>query len=219
MYASENPNSWWAICTMFAVLFQAGLYLSVMHCAFHITSFLQLVLDRWTADFDKSRDCIGGADSWNSVQALMRRVADAIETCFLAVQTSALIALICCAARLLDIIMSRSGGDMRESWILVLLVVPPVTMAVCALVWFAKASAVTEQSVRVPPVVNSLLARPRTQVSCEHQMFVSFIKNSETGFYVSGGRLSATVFMNYCYLIGAVICALCSAALNVYQKQ
>jgi len=218
-HASGSPNSLRKICTDFAVLFQAGSHLGMMHCAFHVTSFLQLMLDGWTVDFNKRRDCIQGADAWNSVQALMRRVADAIQTCFLALQTSALITLICCAARIVDIIVNKAGDDMRAFGILVLLDIPSIIMAVCALAWFAKASAVTEQSVRIPPVVNSLLLRPQTQIACEDQMFVNFIKNSDAGFYVSGSRLTATVFMNYCYLCGAVICALFSAALNMYQQQ
>jgi len=216
---SETTNSLHAICTAFALLFQAGIYLSVMHCAFHITSFLHLMLNRWTADFNYRRDYIRGADSWNSVQALMRRVAEAMQSCFLAVQTAALVALLSCAARILHVIKDKKDADAKASSIWMLLVAGILMLAVCALAWFATASAVTEQSGRVPPVVNSLLVAHKNQISCEHQMFVSFIKNSETGFYVGGGRLNATVFMNYCYLCAAVICALFSTALNMYQQQ
>jgi len=148
----------------------------------------------------------------------MRRVAEAVQTWFLAVQTSALIAFICCATRVLDIIMTKSGNEMRAAWSSALLELPTLVMAACALMWFAKASGVTEQSVRVAPVVNSLLVKPKAAITVEHQVFVSFVKNSDAGFYVAGGQLNATVFMNYCYLCGAVICGLFSAALNVYQK-
>jgi len=218
MNASQNPFSLHAVGTAFALLFQAGIYLSVLHCAFHTTSFLQLMLDRWTVDFNRSANLIIGADSWNSVQALMRRVADSIQICFLAVQTSALVAIMSCAARVLQVITNKQDVDVGASSVVVLLDFPIFIMAVCALVWFAKASAVTEQSGRVPPVVNSLLLTPNTQVSSDHHVFVGFIKNSETGFYVGGSRVNATVFMNYCYLCGAVICALFSSALNRYSQ-
>jgi len=213
-----DHNPWHAICTAFVVPFVAGSYLALIHSAIHATSFLQLMLDQWTVDFNKSLDCNSSAEAWNSLQALMRRVAEAIQTWFLAVQTSALIAFICCATRILDIIMTKSGNEMRAAWSSALLELPTLVMAACALMWFAKASGVTEQSVRVAPVVNSLLVKPKAAITVEHQVFVSFVKNSDAGFYVAGSQLNATVFMNYCYLCGAVICGLFSAALNVYQK-
>jgi len=217
-YAAIYDNPVYTICTAFVVPFVAGSYLALMHSAFHVTSFLQLILDQWTVDFNKDHDCTRGAEAWNSLQALMRRVAEAIQTCFLAVQTSALIAFICCAARVLAIIMTKPGNEMRAAWSSALLELPTLVMAACALMWFAKASGVTEQSVRVPPVVNSLLVEPRASITPEHHVFVSFVKNSDAGFYVAGSQLNATVFMNYCYLCGAVICGLFSAALNVNQK-
>lgn len=139
---------------------------------------------------------------------------------FFAVQTSALIAIICCVARVLDIVMAGPGGEEQTWWVFCLLeFLPTLIMVVCALAWFAKATAVTEQSIRIPPVVNSLLVEPNKLITSEHQLFVSFIKNSDTGFYWKGCRLDATVFINYCYLVGAMICALFTTAFKFAQTQ
>jgi len=177
------------------------------------------MVDRWTGRFNKSLNCTDGAASWNTVQALMRQVAQGVQSSFLAIQTSALITLLCCAGRVLDIIMTKSGEEMQSACMMALLELPTMIMAFCAFILFAKAAAVTEKSVQIPNVVNSLLIKPRLPISVEDQAFVSFIHNSCAGVYIKGSRLNATVLMNYSYLCGAVICGLFTTALSMYQQK
>jgi len=215
MYMSGDSILLYERCVLLVVILQAGLYFAALHCAFHMTGFLELILDEWTVRFNKTHDCVNGAESWNVIEALMQRVARSIETTFLAVQAYALIAMICCVARVLDIITAKPSDDTQTWWMLTLLeLLPTGITAGCALALFAKATAITEQGFRVPPVVNSLLVRPKTAITSEHQRFVNFLKNSKVGCYWKGCRLDATVFVNYCYLCGAVICALFTTALK-----
>jgi len=217
MYASEDTFSCHALFAVLAGLLQSGSYLAFIHCDFHAMVFLQIMVDRWTGRFNKSLNCTDGARSWNTVQALMRHVAQGVESSFLAVQTSALIILLCCAGRVLDIIMTKSGEAMRLSCMLAFLEVPTLVMAFCALILFGKATAITEKSVQIPNVVNSLLVKPCMPISVDDQAFVSFIQNSCAGVYIKGSRLNATVLMNYSYLCGAVICGLFTTALSMHQ--
>jgi len=220
MFTLRGPTLSYQLCLSSAVIFQAGSYFATLHCAFHVTNFLELIMDDWTVDFHRNLYCVRSAGAWDRIQALLRRVARSVEMIFFAVQTSALIAIISCVARVFDIVMAGPGIEEQTWWVFCLLeFLPTLIMVVCALAWFAKATAVTEQSIRIPPVVNSLLVEPNKLITSEHQLFVSFIKNSDTGFYWKGCRLDATVFINYCYLVGAVICALFTTALKFAQKQ
>jgi len=219
MFTSGDSILAYQLCVSSAVIFQAGSFFAILHCALHVTTFLELMVDGWTVEFYKNLNCVHSADAWNTIQALMRRVASSIETIFLAVQASALIVFMCCFARVLDIVTAKSGDGTQRWWTLAFLeLLPTLIMAVCPLACFARATAVTERGVRVPSVVNSLLVKPNTLISSEHQSFVSFIKNSDIGFYWKDSRLDTTVFMNYCYLCGAVISALFTTALKFNQK-
>jgi len=219
MFTSEDPILSCQFWVPSVIIFQAGSYFAMLHCAFHVTSFLELMLDDWTVDFHKYLDCVHGAVAWDKIQALMQRVAGSVEMIFFVVQTSALISIICCVARVLDIFMVDPGGD-QQTWRMVALLefLPTLIMVVCALAWFAKATAITEKGLRIPPVVNSLMVEPNTPITSKHQFFVGFIKNSDIGFYWKGSRLDATVFINYCYICGAVICAVFTTALKFAPK-
>lgn len=178
------------------------------------------MLDDWTVRFNTTLDSVKSADAWNRIQHLLRQVARSSETIFFAMQTSALIAILCCAARVLDTVMAKAGDDIQKWWTITLLELPPILLsAICALAWFVKATAITEQGARVPSLVNSLLVKPHTPIALDHQLLVGFIKNSDVGYYWKGSRLNTTVFINYCYLWGVVICGLFTTALKFNQQQ
>jgi len=218
MYASEEIFSWHALSTALASLLQSGSYLAFIHRDCHLMNFLRLMVDDWAARFNQSLDCDVAADSWNTAYTTMRQVARFVETSFLAAQTSSLVAVLCCTGRVLNI-MAQSGEAMQRSWMLALLELPTLMMAVCALVVFAKATDVTEKSMQIPALVNSLLSRRHSPYSHKSQAFVSFIHNSYAGVYIKGGRLNATVLMNYLYLCSAVICVLVTTAMSMNQPR
>jgi len=215
----DGTSSWLSVCIALVSWLQAGFYLAIIHFAFQLVLFLQLMLDGFSVKFYTSLDMTTGAASWNIVQSILRRVSTTIETSFLAVQTSAFVAFLCITAQMLRIIMTQTGDELYKSWTCTLLDIPTLIMALSALVLFADAAAVSEKCTRVPPVVNSLLVDPGSAVTSRHHSFVSFISNSDAGFYVKGNRLNSMVLMNYCYLCGAIICGIFTTALSMSRSK
>jgi len=78
---------------------------------------------------------------------------------------------------------------------------------------------VTETSMEIPAVVNSLLVKRHFSVSPKDRAFVSFLHYSCAGVYVKGGRLNSTVLMNYLYLCSAVICVLITTGLSLQRQR
>jgi len=218
IYVSEETFSWHTVCTTLAGFLQSGLYLALIHCDCHIITFLRLMVDAWAHRFQNTLNRTECAESWNIAQATMRQVTKCIETSFLAVQASSLITLLCCAGRVLDI-TAKSGEAMRSSLMLALLELPTLIMAFCALVLFAKAAVVTEKSMQIPAMVNSLLLQPGSPISLEGQAFVSFLKNGQAGVYIKGSQLNAITLMNYLYLCSGVIYVVVTNGLSMNQPR
>jgi len=154
------------------------------------------------------------------VQAILHNLSSRVDTCFLAVQTSAALVFLSYAARVLDSIIAKSGGQLLHQWAVMALDFPNLMIALSALQVFIKAACVTETCIRVPPMMNSVKVEEeeKTAINYERQYLVTYIIHSQAGFRVKGSRIDATMLMNYCYICGAIACGLFTTGLSMSRK-
>jgi len=219
LFISETSMTSFDVCRCFVGICQSGLFLVIVHSVCHALTFLELMLDAYTTEFHDRDAWARAVKAWNVVQALLHNLSRRVDSCFLAVQTSATIAFLCYAARILDSIITKSTGKHMDQFMLAVLELPSLMMVLGAFVLFVKAAGVTEACVRVPPVMNSVGVDVDNPINHDRQYLVSFISNSHAGFRIKGNRVDATLLMNYCYLCGAVVCGLFTTGLSMSRKQ
>jgi len=157
-----------------------------------------------------------GIDSWNTLVSLIQSVSVVIGSCFLAVQTSGAIALLCYAARVLKLVIAvRSSGLTFQHMIVLLDVSSLILLAAGPFAHLVKAANVTSSCSRVPQIVNSSHVTLANAVNFERQHLVSFMANSKAGFSINGTQLNANFLMNYCYIGGAIVCGIFTTGLSV----
>jgi len=123
----------------------------------------------------------------------MQSVSTVIGSCFLAVLTSGAIALLCYAARVLDMVVTVRNSRMTFQHIMVLLDASSLLLVAAGpFAVLVKASTVTELCSRVPQMTNSSHVSLSNAVDYERQHLVSFIANSKAGFSVKGTQFNAT---------------------------
>jgi len=82
-----------------------------------------------------------------------------------------------------------------------------------------KAAAVTEQCSKVPPIVNSQVLKPGLHMDNERQYLVTYIRNSDAGFYIKGIRLTASMIIKGCYLFSAILATLGTTVLRTSRSK
>jgi len=212
-YLSEDTNASHSICRCLFISLQAGMFLALVHSVSFTLIFLDLMLDAYSRELHQHLDWARGVCSWNKVQAMLHCEAAQMASCFLALQTSAALAFLCYSARMKEAILKASGVGAAA-----LFEAPALVIALSAFLLLLKAGSITEICTRMPPVTNSIEVTADNAVNYERQYLVNFIKNSEAGFYVKGTRLTAFLVLNYCYILGAIICALFTTGQSLPQK-
>lgn len=198
----------------------SGLLAAVAFCQMHVQAGLELMLDCFCIGFYANPHCPMGVRAWNVLQAILRLAAGTVDSCFLAVQTSALAALLAVGVRVLDRSAARaadgSGDISREeaASTQVLECLPAVFLSLYALAVFVKAAAVTEKCCRVPSLVNSLDNATGDDLDHSRQYIVQYIKHSDAGFYVKGVRLTAYMVIKLSYVCGAIAFGLVTTFLS-----
>jgi len=204
--------------TLLAHIFQVGLYLALVHSMYQMVIFIKLSLDAYMVSFYEHSKFSEGILSWNILMALIHDVSTKIDSCFLAVQTSAVVAFLCCAARVLDMVLSAPKDLSNLQLVLVCFDISSLAMVIVGtFMLLAKSVSITETCALLPQVVNSLQV-PETPVNYDRESMVSFIINSQPGFRVKGTQLNATFLLNYCYLCGAIVCGIFTTGLSLSQK-
>jgi len=152
--------------------------------------------------------------------AMLRRVAAAVENCFLATQTAVIFAVLCLAGRLvtMTITMTTDSADVDNVATTIRFYVPVLVSAFATVVLFAKAASVTEKCSKLPSLVNSVVLEEDKHIDHERQYLVSYIMHSDAGFYVKGSRFTAAMLAKFCYLLGTIICGLGTTVLTVARK-
>jgi len=200
-----------------------GLLLAILHCLWQVVAFLELMVDSYCIEFFACLDCHWGVSTWNGLQALLRRVAEKVENCFLAVQSAMTVAVFCCTARLVIVTLEHRNNmeaaalDGVKTVILVYIRLLLIVLVVLAL--FAKAASVTDKCSKVAPLVNSVTFEEDDQIHYERQYLVSYIIQSDAGFYVKGSRFTVAMLMKCCYVFGTIICAMGTTILSMGQKK
>jgi len=212
-YLSEDTSVSHNVSRYFFIAFQAGMFLALVHSVSFTLIFLDLMLDAYSRELHQNLDWARGVCSWNKVQAMLHCEAAQMASCFLALQTSAALAFLCYSARMKEAIFKASVVGATA-----LFETPTLVIALSAFLLLVKAGNITEICTRMPPVTNSVEVTFDNAVNYERQYLVNFIKNSEAGFYVKGTRLTAFLLLNYCYILGAVVCALFTTGQSLPQK-
>jgi len=211
----EGVMSVFAICRCVVAMLVAGLHLVTVHSVSHVLTFYELMLHSYCAEFHERHNWAHAVSAWNVVQATLHASSARIDSCFLAAQTSAFITLLSYAARILDLIISSSDDFTLMQGALLLGELPRLILALFPFVIFFKAAGVTEACSGIPPIVNAVDVEKGDVMDYERQYLVNFIIHSQTGFFVKGNRITATMLMNYCYLCGAIVCGLLTTGLSM----
>eukprot|EP00928_Gymnodinium_smaydae_P015988 TRINITY_DN15957_c0_g3_i1.p1 TRINITY_DN15957_c0_g3~~TRINITY_DN15957_c0_g3_i1.p1 ORF type:complete len:1385 (+),score=240.83 TRINITY_DN15957_c0_g3_i1:97-4251(+) len=185
-----------------------GCLLAVLsYCQLHVCCGLELAIDRFCLIFFRGRDLAGGTKEWSVLQAMLRRGADALDSCFLVLNTFVLLAFL---FMMLDGLVKMKVDEsslywqgcvaLDRSWAFlpVMLVLYSVFMA----------ASVSEKCSRVPALVNSWSLEADGHLDHGTQLLVRYIHNSEAGFYVKGVRLTASMALKLSYLLGVVMLTL-----------
>lgn len=177
----------------------SGLVAVQLYVVLHVCCGLELMVDKFCSGFFTNPDVSQGVSDWNMLQAILRRAAHTIDSCFLALQTSVLATIL-----LTGVEVVRGSG----SWLVntspkcmvlwAILVLLPVFLVLYTLF---RAAAVTEKCSRVPALVNSWFVEGK-QIDNERQYIVNYIVHSAAGFYLKGVRLSAFMVLKLSYLFG-----------------
>jgi len=215
---SKRTLSAHIIARCFADVLLAGVHLALVHRMYHTLLFLELMLDMYSVEFYEKVDWRLGVFLWNTVGTILHQFSIKIDTCFLALQTSAAISFMCFAARALHIVLTPNAIENYHVVILALLEIPSLIMTASAFILLIKAVGITETCARTPSVVNSAHVTLETTLGHNRQLLVSFINNSNAGFISKGVRLNATMLMNYCYLGGAIVCGIFTTALSMSRN-
>jgi len=219
LYASEEAISLYATCRCAVSIFGAGLHLVIVHSACHTLTFLELMLHAYRFQYQGIDEWARGVRAWNLVQAILRRLSTRIGSCFLAKQTSATVVILIYAARILDMVTTKSDDTLLSRSVPSMLELPSLMMALASFVLFVKAAVVTETCVGIPPAINSKIVTDESAINHDRQYLVQYVLHSQAGFYVKGSRIDATMLMNYCYLCGAIVCGLFTTGLSMSRKQ
>jgi len=178
---------------------------------------LELMVDFYCVMFFGCLDCKKGVPAWNSMQALLRRSAEALENGFLVVHTAITITLVCGALRGVDIALNwnNEGTAMRQPGTTLCFYCELLLVVLSGLILFAKAASVTQKCSNVPALVNSVVLEPDKQIDEQRQYLVLYIASSHAGFYVKGTRFTYAMLLKFCYLFGTLVCGLGSTILNI----
>jgi len=218
LFMFEDVMSVFAICRCVIAMFVAGLHLVTLHSVCHVLTFFDLMLHSYCAEFHETNNWEQGVSCWNVVQAVLHASSARIDSCFLATQTSAFITLLSYAARVLDMIITSSGDSTLVQGALAFVELPRLILALYPFVIFFKAAGVIEACSGIPPIINAVNVEGGEVMDYGRQYLVNFIIHSQTGFFVKGNRINATMLMNYCYLCGAIVCGLLTTGLSMARS-
>jgi len=209
----ERMPSNYAALRLFVDVLAVGIYMGLVHCIRHVLVFLECMLDAYSTELFESNNWIHGVCYWNVVQAILHNASEQVDSCFLALQTSAALGFLCFAGRILYTIIFISDGTLTA-----LFALPNLMVALHAFMLFMTAAHVTETCDRVTPVTNSVCIAPDNAMNLERQYLVNFISNSRSSFCIKGNRLSTALLLKYCYVLGAIVCGLVTTGLSLSRK-
>lgn len=176
------------IVHMVAVAILSGVLLWMTFCVLYFCRSLVVMVDMFSCDSVTIMDLGETANTWNVLQAILRKASATMELCFLSLVA---VAVFTVPAMILDF---ASLGMERKG----VLLLGPCIVVICSILWmFSMAALITDKCTRVPALINSLNFGPGTERSRQHT--IDYIVSSAAGFYVCDARLTTTMVFKFMY--------------------
>lgn len=173
------------------------IFMVLCYSVAHFSSVLGLMVDNFCTCFGETGDVPNGVQDWNVLQAILRKTALTLDTCIVMLQTSVAAGLLFMGAAVLV------GGLGTEAcghrwWMIGLarVMIKFLMVAFCSSI----AAAVSQKCARAPPLVNSIIAHAGSEVDTHRSYLVTYMRNSEAGFYIKGVRFTFIEVMKASYL-------------------
>jgi len=185
----------------------SGLLAALAFCQLHVCCGLELAIDKFCLrlHYGGTLEALDrGVSEWNVLQAILRRSAHTIDSCFLTLNTAVLATLLLMGMEVLQgagQAMSLEGPGSRCSALWCGWAFAPVALVLYTVF---RAAAVTEKCSRVPALVNSWTFDDQ-QIDHGRQYVVQYITDSAAGFYVKGVRLNGFMALKLAYIFGAAL--------------
>mmetsp|Transcript_62246 Transcript_62246/g.111229 ORF Transcript_62246/g.111229 Transcript_62246/m.111229 type:complete len:763 (-) Transcript_62246:135-2423(-) len=177
----------------------SGVYMGQAFYIIHIIKAMEVMIDAFCFKMVVDPSCRRSICDWNTLQAMLRSVSNAIAPCFVSLFTTVLVLLLLVVNQIV-VVESSSTED-------ILAVAAPTLLLM--LIFFrllCQACEVSGKCSRVPPFVNSLCFGDRAdQIDKDRQYLVTYISNSAAGFYIFDIHLTQSVTFKAFYLLGAII--------------
>jgi len=175
-------------------VFVTGIFTGVNFTLLHHMNALVTATDTYSYNLLSTDDlCVQeGAQEWNILQAMLRRVSGANAGCFLASATASMLMLLLCVVGML---LDGAGGD-RGSIIATL--VPVLILSGVMGKVLMHAAEVTGRCRRVPPFINSIDTSEEHR--CQVQFLVQYIENSAAGYYIREVKITAELALKVIYI-------------------
>lgn len=209
MGGTEDRDMAWPPLISFVVI--SGMLSVLAYCQLHVCCGLEMAVDKYCHRFYMQKRLGVGICEWNVLQAMLRRSATTIDSCFLAQSTSVLATVLLTGVEVIQSLSDDAeapGGQCFSLWCG--WVIPPIMLMIYTTF---RAAAVTEKCCRVPALVNSWPFKDDRWIDYGRQYAVEYITNSAAGFYVKGVRLSAFMAFKLTYLFGVVMFTLITQAI------
>jgi len=182
--------------------FSSGVLMSLAFAILHMCRLLTSMIDAYCFHFVTAPYYDEAVHDWNILQAILRQACEAMQHCFLVLQTTALAAVLLCVT---DMITNTSHGAELASRVPALVPASLITF-VAARIFFC-AGAVTEKCARVPTFMNAFWFDGKA-LDLERQYVVAYIINSAAGFYVLEVRVTSGMALKLTYFSGVAAFAL-----------
>mmetsp|Transcript_43879 Transcript_43879/g.113331 ORF Transcript_43879/g.113331 Transcript_43879/m.113331 type:complete len:985 (+) Transcript_43879:49-3003(+) len=202
--------------SMIVYCFVMGLLTMLTYSQLHICVGLELIIDSFCLRVYASSDLDWSIKEWNVIQAMLRRAAHTIDTCFLSLNTALFGTLMLTGLEVVqqrsearvDGLASPAGGSEICTKLWVGAEIPAIALALYAVF---RAAAVTEKCSRVPAMINSWTFEDEgsgSMMDLSRQYVVQYIIHSAAGFYVMGVRLTAFQALKLSYFVVLVLVTL-----------
>lgn len=206
-----------AALSIFSHIFVSGFFIAVLLCLIHILTALEVIINQFVAKFFINPNCNNVFRDWNRIHCLLRRTSRSMDTAFLAIVTSASIAIVLHIIRGVELRQKIFKGNIFNGIrgaevVLLLAMVPPFVLFASAIYCLAKAAHITELCKRLPPLVNSFGVDEHHD---KRTYAVQYIAFSDAGFYLKGVKLSPSFILKVFYVLGAIVFGMMTTLMSI----
>eukprot|EP00930_Biecheleria_cincta_P023927 TRINITY_DN17203_c0_g1_i6.p1 TRINITY_DN17203_c0_g1~~TRINITY_DN17203_c0_g1_i6.p1 ORF type:complete len:638 (+),score=76.35 TRINITY_DN17203_c0_g1_i6:55-1968(+) len=202
------------VLSLFAFVVASYLLVCSASIQAHMLIGLDLFIDRWCADLLDDADFEDGVSSWNTVQAFIRRVGNAIDNSLSAVLMGAFLGCGTVAVRAIAF-----GMQPNLSWSLLVEMcssLPMLLLVVLAGMALLQSSGITEKCAILPSLINQINSHDESSImDLERQYLVCYLTDSPAGIYVKGVKLTMTIVVKIVHSFGVGLFAVLGLAVRM----